>query len=142
MKKLGFISLLFIMSLNVNANGFKNEKETKLFSDALVSQFIKNNFASALNKAKPYWPVPAVEIDGMLNKINQQWPLVKQRFGKVTGKELVQTKRIGKSFIRYIYLHKFENHSIYWQIDFYKPRNEWKINQITFLDNLGTLYEE
>lgn len=141
MRKLGFVFLLLIISLNAKAGGFKNEKETKAFADSLVSQFIKNNFKLALNKSKPYWPIPAVEIDSLANKINQQWPIVKQRFGKTTGKEFVQTKRIGKSFIRYIYLHKFENHAIYWQIDFYKPRAEWKINQIIFLDNLGTLYE-
>lgn len=111
------------------------------FSNQLVSLFVKYDFKSALDKAKPYWPLPAVEIDAMLNQINQQWPLVKQRFGITTGKELVQTKRIGKSFIRYIYLHKFENHAIYWQIDYYKPKTQWKINQITFLDTLNTLYK-
>ena len=129
------------MAINANAAGLKTEKETKSFSNQLVSQFIKDDFKNALNKAKPYWPIPAVEIDGMLNKINQQWPMVKQRFGSTTSMELVQTKRIGKSFIRYIYLHKFENHAIYWQLDYYKPINEWKINQITFLDTLNTLYE-
>ncbi len=60
---------------------------------------------------------------------------------KWRSQELVQTKKIGKSFVRYIYLHKFEKHAIYWQIDFYKPRKEWKINQITYLDTLNILYE-
>lgn len=141
MKFISLIILSFIIFINANAAGFKTEKETKFFSNQLVSQFIKDDFKNALNKAKPYWPIPAVEIDGMLNKINQQWPMVKQRFGSTTSMELVQTKRIGISFIRYIYLHKFENHAIYWQLDYYKPINEWKINQITFLDTLNTLYE-
>ena len=140
MRKFGLIVLLLAFSLTATAKGFKKESETKVFADSLMTQFIKGDFAGALNKAKVYWPLPAIEIDGMLNKINQQWPLVKQRFGKTTGKELVQTIRIGKSFIRYVYLHKFENHAIYWQIDFYRPLNEWQINQIIFLDNLNTLY--
>ena len=135
------ISLLLAVSTNANADGFKTESEVMLFADQLVTKFVKNDFKNALDSAKPYWPIPAVEIDAMLNQINQQWPLVKQRFGKATGKELVQTKRIGKSFIRHIYLHKFENHSIYWQIDFYKPRDQWKINTLVFLDTLDTLYE-
>jgi len=141
MKNTFIIILLFTVSISANAKGFKTESETKSFANQLVSKFIQNDFKNALNSAKPYWPIPAVEIDGMLNKINQQWPLVKRRFGKTTGKELVQTKRIGKSFIRYIYLHKFENHSIFWRIDFYKPKNEWKINTLVFLDTLSTLYE-
>jgi len=141
MKFTGLIILIYMFTINANAAGFKTEKETKVFSNQLVSQMVKNDFKNALNKAKPYWPLPEVEIDGMINKINQQWPMVKQRFGLSTGQELVQTKRIGKSFIRYIYLHKFENHAIYWQIDFYKPKSEWKINQINYLDTLNTLYE-
>jgi len=140
--KYTFITLLILIaSTSASAKGFKTENETKIFSNKLVTQFVNNDFDNALNSAKPYWPIPAVEIDGMVNQIKQQWPLVKQRFGKATGKELVQTKRIGKSFIRYIYLHKFENHSIYWQIDFYKPKNEWKINTLVFLDTLNALYE-
>ena len=141
MKIFIYITVSLILSITANASGFENESETKSFANKLVSKFIVNDFKSALDSAKPYWPIPAVEIDGMLNQISQQWPIVEQRFGRATGKELVQTKRIGKSFIRYVYLHKFENHSIYWQIDYYKPKNKWKINQIVFLDNLNTLYE-
>ena len=77
----------------------------------------------------------------MANQINQQWPLVDQRFGAAISKEFIKEKSIGESFVRYYYLHKFENHSIYWQIDFYKPRDYWQINSIIFLDSLEPLYE-
>ena len=81
------------------------------------------------------------DIFYIVNQINQQWPLVDKRFGKPIDKEFIKEKRIGKSFIRFYYLHKFENHSMYWQYDFYKPHNEWKINKIIFLDSLESLYE-
>jgi hypothetical protein len=123
------------------AGGFKTEQEVRSFTDKLMNHFIKADFQGGLNSAKQYWPLPEVEIDGMANKIKQQWPIVDQRFGKAIAKEFVKEKRIGKSFLRYYYLHKFEKHSIYWQLDFYKPREEWQINQITFRDMLDSLYE-
>lgn len=107
----------------------------------MMDHMVKGEFQGGFNLAKSYWPIPEVEIDGIVNQINMQWPLIDQRFGKSIKKEFLSKKRIGKSFVRYYYLHKFENHSIYWQIDFYKPVDEWKINSIVFLDSLETLFE-
>lgn len=128
-------------SYSAFAAGFKTEKDARVFSDNMMELVIASKFEEALSSAKPYWPLPAVEIDGMANQITQQWPMIDQRFGRSISKEFIKEKRIGKSFLRYYYLHKFENHSIYWQIDFYKPRNEWKINSLVFLDTLERLYE-
>lgn len=141
MKQFFIAMLMLIVAGLVQAQGFKSNKETRQYADKLMVHFVKKEFQQALNDAKKYWPIPAVEIDGMINQIKQQWPVVDQRFGTAISQEFIKEKRIGKSFIRYYYLHKFENHSIYWQIDFYKPRQQWKINQIVFLDTLDVLYE-
>ena len=141
MNKIIFLFLFMMLPSIAIAGGFKTEGECKNFSDKLVDQFINGNFKDGLNSAKPYWPIPEIEIDGLANQIVQQWPIVDQRFGKAIAKEFIKEERIGKSFLRYYYLHKFENHSIYWCIDFYKPRKEWRINSITFKDNLATLYK-
>ena len=141
MKKIALLLFLMIMPNLALAGGFKTEREIRSFTDKLINHFINSDFQKGLNETKPYWPLPEVEIDGMANQIKQQWPIVDQRFGKAIAGEFVGEKRIGKSFLRYFYLHKFENHAIYWQIDFYKPRGEWQINQITFRDKLDSLYE-
>ena len=133
------ISIIFFTP--VLADGLKSEKEIRAFSDTIMDKFVEEKFQEGFNLAKPHWPIPAIEIDGIVNQINQQWPLVDKRFGKPIDKEFIKEKRIGKSFIRFYYLHKFENHSMYWQYDFYKPHNEWKINKILFLDSLESLYE-
>jgi hypothetical protein len=141
MKKVIIFVAIMVFACSAYSDGFKSEEEVREYADKLMDQFIKKDFKSGLDDAKKYWPIPAVEIDGMTNKIIQQWPIVDQRFGEAISKEFVKEERIGKSFLRYYYLHKFDNHSIYWQIDFYKPHKEWKINTIIFLDNLDPLYE-
>jgi len=133
--------LLLIYSGLASTAGFEAEKGTRKFTDELVNQIFKEKFQIAFNSAKPYWPIPVVEIDGIVNQINQQWPIVRQRFGNGVGTEFIGKEGIGNSFLRYYYLHKFENHAIYWRIDFYKPHKEWKINTIVFLDSLDVLYE-
>lgn len=140
MKKIALLVCL-IFSTGVFANELKTIDSTKVFADGLMENFVQRKFSEALNLAKPYWPIPAVEIDAMANQIDQQWPTVDKRFGKYMGKEFIKSKKIGSSFVRYYYLHKFENHAIYWQIDFYKPADQWKVNSIRFLDSLEILYE-
>ena len=141
MKKIAVLAVLFVFSASLQAAGFDSKEDARKYADKLVERFVQKEFQAGLNDAKKYWPIPAVEIDGLANQINQQWPLVDQRFGAAISKEFVKEARIGESFVRYYYLHKFENHAIYWQIDFYKPRDAWQINSIIFLDNLEFLYE-
>ena len=140
MKNIIFISLI-MLSGSAIAESFKSEKEIQQFTNALMSKILKEDFKKAFDSAKPYWPIPEVEVDGAVNQINTQWPVVQQRYGKSVSTELVKKERIGKSFLRYFYLHKFERHAIYWKIGLYKPKNEWAINTITFGDELNTLYE-
>ena len=64
------------------------------------------------------------------------------RFGKPLGYELVATERIGNSFVRYVYLQKFENHALRWVFGYYKPKDSWLTNAFKFDDQLDQLYEE
>ncbi|GJM12656.1 MAG: hypothetical protein DHS20C12_10590 [Pseudohongiella sp.] len=140
MKAIIFLLGIF-HSVGALADGFQTEEELRSFTDELVANFAASEFEDALNSAKPYWPIPAIEIDSMLNQITQQWPMIENRFGSTTGYEFIKEERIGNSFIRYYYLHKFDNHAIYWQIDSYQSTTEWQINSVTFLDTLELLFE-
>ncbi len=135
------VIFLTILSFQANAGEFSTPKETKAFADKIMNLFIQKKFSQGLNETKEYWPLPPVEIDGLLNQIKQQWPIVDQRYGQSTGKEFIRSEKIGHSFVRYFYLHKFQNHAIYWRFDFYKPKDKWRINSITYLDDLEVLYE-
>ena len=106
-----------------------------------MALILEEQFQKAFDNAKQYWPLPSIEIDGLVNQINQQWPIVNSRFGRGLGIEFIREEKIGESFVRYFYLHKFENHALYWRIDFYKPKKEWKINHFVYLDSLDILYE-
>lgn len=140
MKNIIFITLLILSSTAI-AKEFKSENDTRKFADTFMAYITKEKIKKAFAAAKPNWPVPTVEIDGMVNTIKQQWPIVNSRFGKSIENEFIRKERIGKSFLRYYYLHKFKNHAIYWKIDFYKPNKIWKINTIVFQDKLDILFE-
>lgn len=141
MRRIILILFFLVPGVALAGGELKTIKQTKELSDSIVGHFLKGQFQQGLEIAKPHWPLPQVEIDGLANQIETQWPVVNQRFGKPAGMEFVKEERLGKSFVRYFYLHKFQNHSIYWRLTFYKPVKAWKVNGILFLDKLDPLFE-
>lgn len=132
---------LFFLTQSVYADSLKSLSETKKLSDSIVQHFVKEQFETGLGMAKKYWPLPEVEIDGLAITIKTQWGGVRNRYGRTTGSEFLGEQKIGHSFVRYYYLHKFENHAMYWRITFYKPKDVWVINGITYRDELDILFE-
>ena len=136
------LGIMFVLFAGFSsANTLNNEESTRVLSDKMIQHFYKKEFQKGINLAKPYWPLADVELDNLVNTIKGQWPVVDQRFGEATGTDFIKTEKIGSSFIRYYYLHKFNNHAIYWQITFYKPESEGKVNNLLYLDTLDPLYE-
>ena len=130
-----------VFSASSFAETLVDEKSTRVLSDKMIQHFFKKEFQKGIDLAKPFWPLAPVELDNLVNTINGQWPVIDQRFGEATSTDFIKTEKIGSSFVRYYYLHKFNNHAIYWQITFYKPLNEWKVNNLKYLDSLDILYE-
>lgn len=136
-----FIFIALLAFITLNAAQLKNSDETLQLADNIMINFVKADFHNGLALAKPYWPLPESEIDGLETKIKDQWPIVERRYGKSTGWEFIKEERIGQSFVRYYYLHKFQHHVIYWRITFYKPIRHWVVNGITFKDDVDILFE-
>ncbi len=135
-----FSLVILLSSACTLADTLSSKEEIRELSDKVINQFIKKHFEEGLSLAKPYWPLSEVEIDGLANTINTQWPIVEQRFGKAIGSDFVRSEEAGDSLIRYYYLHKFNNHAIYWELTFYKPEDNWLVNSIRFRDDLNILF--
>lgn len=142
MKALMVVALFLISTTSSAApTGLGSPQEARLLTDKIIGLFVDRAFQQGLDLAKSHWPLPEKEIDSLALQIASQWHVVDQRYGAVTGHEFIREEKIGTSFIRYYYLHKFENHALYWQFTFYKPKKSWIINSITYLDELEVLFE-
>ena len=135
------LSIFILLSSSIYADSFKDESEMEEYLEKFIQLMYEEKFKEGFDGAKAYWPIPEVEIDGIVNGIDQQWPLVRQRFGAPIGTEYIKTEKAGSSLIAYYYLHKFDKHAVFWKIDFYRPKEDWFINTIIFSDNLSVLYE-
>lgn len=114
--------------------------EARAVADRAVALFRDEKFVEGYGELKPYWPLAPVEIDGLVNQTVTQWPIVRQRFGTSITTEFVQEMQVGVSFVQYVYLQKFENHAIRWLFTFYKPRERWVVNGVSFDDSIELLF--
>ncbi|RMI14195.1 MAG: hypothetical protein D6681_05385 [Calditrichaeota bacterium] len=141
MRILVIIGCVLLITQIMPQTSLEEVSKTKAISDEIMQYFVKEEFVQGFDIAKKYWPLPPVEIEGLINQINTQWAIVRQRFGKSIGMEFIREERIGKSFVRYYYLHKFEKHALCWSFTYYKPGDEWVMNSVNFQDKFEFLFE-
>ena len=129
------------MAQTASAETIKDVSGTRAFSDKIVGHFLKEEFEKGIALTKKYWSKPSFELDRLTSQLYAQWPPMKKEYGEALGIEFVKATKLNDTYVRYYYLHKFQNHAIYWMITFYKPENGWKINGITFKSDASILFE-
>lgn len=55
--------------------------------------------------------------------------------------ERAGTQVLGDSFVRYIFLEKYERHAIVWAFTFYRPRDNWLVNSAIYTDDFSGMFE-
>ncbi|MDF9440831.1 MAG: hypothetical protein ABS96_20195 [Lysobacteraceae bacterium SCN 69-123] len=142
MKRILLVLLLLVAPAAAGAETLRSEADTLALSRRMMDVAMTQPPGAAFAVLKPYWPMDPAEIDGLASKASLQWQVIEARFGKPLGYELVSTERIGQSFVRYVYLQKFEKHALRWRVSFYRPRDAWITNQFAFDDQFESLYVE
>ena len=141
--KISRLILICLLQLPVIAlsDDFTSLAEARKVTDKTVSLFKQEKIVAAYDTLKPYWPIPTVEVDNLANQTNIQWPSLKQRFGVSIATEFVAESKVGDSLARFVYLQKFQNTAIRWIFTFYKPKDRWIINSVSFDDRVGLLFD-
>jgi hypothetical protein len=63
------------------------------------------------------------------------------RIGKPLGQvELVARERVGTSFVRYVYLERYEHGALVWTIASYRGVDGWKVAQVDWGGDVRPLY--
>ena len=131
-----FTVIVLAFAFPTSASAGLTVEETEKLSDRAMQHFVDEDFEAGYKLLRPNWPIPGVEIDGLINQTQQQWPLISNRFGASIGYELIKSSTAGESLRRMIYIHKFEKHFVTWVFVFYKAKDSWQINSVSFTDQI------
>lgn len=134
------IALLCLVPTLSQADDFATLADARKVTDRAVALFAEEKFTDGYGVLKPYWPLPAAEVDTLANQTNMQWLAVRQRFGAPVGTEFMSEAQAGSSLARFTYLLKFQNHAVRWVFTLYKPKDRWIVNGVFTDDQLNQLF--
>ncbi len=135
-----FCLYTLLFSTTLFADELSTLADAREVTDKAVALFQNEMIVEGYNVLKPYWPLQTIEIDSLANQTGTQWPMIKQRFGTSIATEFVKEMHAGKSLARFVYMQKFQNHAIRWVFTFYRPRDKWIVNGVSFDDRLELLF--
>ncbi len=140
MKKFVILVTLFY-SLSAFSSGLKTEVEAKKLCDTASSQFGNGKISESFNILKQHWPLPDEEISALIYKTKSQLQMVDSRFGTLLGSDYISTKKAGNSFIKFTYVIKYQKHALRYMCIFYKPKDLWVLNAVTWDDEIKKLFD-
>ena len=122
--------LLASICFCVSANTLTTANQTRSLCQTAVNHLSKGNVNQSFNSLKPFWPMPAAELDNLAYQTRSQLNMVSSRFGKPIGIDYIRTQKAGQSFLKHTYIVKYEKHALSYMCVFYKPNDSWLVNSV------------
>jgi hypothetical protein len=137
--KESLMRLLVLLALFVSTPAFAGQlntpDETKALCSAVAAKMGAGDSDAAFDLLSPNWPLPPEELKQLAYQTKSKLEMVGSRFGAPLGSEFVRSEAAATSFVRHHYLVKFEKHALRLSCTFYKPKDSWIVNTVTWDDS-------
>lgn len=110
-------------------------------SDRIMQGVTAGKISEALALVGPHAVLSDEQIDSLVKQIKEQQPTVAARFGASLGYELLRNDTAGGSVQRTVFLQRFERHAMLWVFLWYRGRDGWVLNNVSYVDNLSLLFQ-
>jgi hypothetical protein len=118
----------------------RNPEEAKELSEKVLSRAVVGDMDGIVTVVKPYWPFPEDELETLVVHTAQQRNLLATRLGKSLGFTLVRREIAADTFLRLVYVERFENTGLRWMFIFYKVKDIWKFNSFAWDEEITRLF--
>ncbi|MEW6357771.1 MAG: hypothetical protein AB1696_15670 [Planctomycetota bacterium] len=130
---------LFAQDAEVKA--LASKEECRALCDGVMKAIAGGQVGGGFAALRPYWVFSPKDFADYQIKTIQKMTSVTPTYGKVVGWEFVRQDAAGESLLRLTYLHKFERHALGWVFIFYKPRDQWLLNEFRWDEELERVFE-
>ena len=133
------VLLLTILGLAYGAT-LRNPEEAKELAEKVLARAVVGDMDGVATVVKPYWPFPEDELEALVAQTTQQRNLLANRLGKSLGFTLVRREVAAETFLRLVYVERFENTGLRWMFTFYKVKDVWKFNGFAWDEEIAKLF--
>lgn len=117
----------------------RNAEEAKELAEKALSRLVVGDIERAFAVVKPYWSLPEDELEALSVRAVQQRAHMTGRLGKSLGFVLVRRETLTDVFLRLTYVEKREHAGLFWLFTFYKARDAWRLQHLTWEENISKL---
>ena len=100
----------------------RNPEEAKELAEKVLARVVVGDMDGVMTVVKPYWPFPDNELEALVAQTAQQRHLLANRLGKSVGFTLVRREVAADTFLRLVYVERFENTGLRWMFTFIRSR--------------------
>lgn len=133
-------SLALALASSADPKPLADTQAARQLADGAMKRAAAGDVAGAFDLLKPYWPLPEPEISQLVLQSVQQRSALAARYGKPVGYEYISWTAVGDSLVRFVYIEKFTNHPLVWQFFFYKPKDLWQVDSVSWSDQIQRLF--
>jgi len=135
MKKVLLLSILFLFTINVNAQSNPED-----LIKAFFINFPKNSNKAIdeIYNASGYKSSMTEAIENM-KKIAENYP---NTLGNYYGYEMITQKKCTDNFVLYSYFVKYDRQPMKFTFEFYKPNDKWRLYSLNFEANIDEDVEQ
>jgi len=145
-----FIIALFSIALSYNSIALANNTAESTKNTKELLSKAGDSFMSLLLKGKTEQAYKELltEVGGDTARLTQQatematfMVKVREQLGEPISYDLITTDSIKEHFFKQKYLLKFDNAAIVWEVNYYQPREGWKLVDVAYNTDIDALFE-
>ena len=133
-------ALLLIAVCGAQGANLRSPEEAKELAEKVLSRVVVGDIEHAFAVVKPYWPFPESELETLAAQAVQQRSRMAQRLGKSLGFVLIRREMLPDVFLRLTYVERLENTGLRWLFTFYKAKDTWKCQSLSWDDDIAPLF--
>lgn len=134
------VALLLVPGSSAFAAGLKSLGDVKTLTDGAMKDISGGKIDDGFKALQPYVAFSQEQFGEFKAHVADQMPQVETHMGKNVGYELVESKELGASLYRAVYLQKQEKSALVWYFTFYKGADGWTLNDFNFNDHIKDLF--
>jgi hypothetical protein len=131
-----------VPALGQSVTNLENEDDVLRFCETVMGLIVSEEYQTAFDIMTAV-TVPQMSGDLYTLQVTTEEQIngLQAVYGGIVGYKLVQVQNLRNVVMEVLYIQTFENHALRWQFIFYKPRNQWLLDNIQWDDQISLLFD-
>lgn len=135
-----FVTLLLTFSIHVCFAQIKylpDIKAARDLSQQSMKLFVDGKYGQAIEILRPYFPLSDDDIINLIEKTEEQMPIVKERYGNIEGFVKMGEKNAAETILREAFILQCSRLPLRFVYTYYKSKAGWLVISFTWDDEVS-----